>query len=168
MISVDRQACDGCGLCIEICPTGALQLVDDLIQVESSLCDECYACVDVCPQAALIPSEIVEEEYHILAAPSSFGEMDEIGISAFSNKPLARPAITDLGPPRRSLGDWLGAALYFLVFDLGPAVEGIIRTERQRKGGDTVSFRHTGNAQREKRGRRRSERKARRRRRGRQ
>ena len=168
MISVDRQACDGCGLCIEICPTGALQLVDDLIQVESSLCDECYACVDVCPQEALVQSEIVEEEYHVPAAPSSFGLMDEVVISTSSNKPLTRPAITDLGPPRRSLGDWLGATLDFLVFDLGPAVEGIIRTERQPKGDNTVSFRHTGNAQREKRGRRRSERKARRRRRGRQ
>ena len=168
MISVDRQACNGCGLCVESCPTGALQLVDDLIQVESSLCDECYACVDVCPQEALVRSEIVEEEYHVPTAPSSFGVMDEIGISASSNKPLTRPAVTDLGPPRRSLGNWLGAALNFLVYDLGPAIEGIIRTERQRKGDDTASFRHTGNAQREKRGRRRSGRKARRRRRGRQ
>jgi NAD-dependent dihydropyrimidine dehydrogenase PreA subunit len=168
MISVDRQACNGCGLCVESCPTGALQLVDDLIQVESSLCEECYACVDVCPQEALVPSEIMEETDQIPAAPSSLSVMDEIGISASSNKPLTRPTITDLGPPRRSLGDWLGAVLDFLVYDLGPAIEGIIRTERQRKGGDAASFRQTGNAQREKRGRRRSGRKARRRRRGRQ
>ena len=168
MISVDRQACNGCGLCVESCPTGAIQLVDDLIQVESSLCDECYACVDICPQEALVPSEIVEEAYQVPAAPSSLGVMDEIGKSASSNKPLTRPAITDLSPPRRSLGDWLGSALDFLVFNLGPAVEGFIRTERQRKGGDAASFRHTGNAQRGNGGRRGSGRKARRRRRGRQ
>ena len=168
MISVDRQACNGCGLCVESCPTGALQLVDDLIQVESNLCDECYICVDVCPQEALVQSEIVEEEHHVPTAPNSFGVMDEIGISASSNKPLTRPAVTDLGPPRRSLGDWLGSALDFLVYDLGPAIEGFIRTDRQRKGDNAASFRHTGNARREKRGRRRSGRKARRRRRGRQ
>ena len=168
MISVDRQACNGCGLCVESCPTGALQLVDDLIQVESNLCEECYACVDVCPQEALVPSEIVEEEYLVPTAPNSLGVMDEIGISASSNKPLTRPAITDLGPPRRSLGDWLGSALDFLVYDLGPAVEGFIRTDRQRRSDNAASFRHTGNARREKRGRRRSGRKAHRRRRGRQ
>ena len=168
MISIDRQACDGCGLCVEICPTGTLQLVDHMIQVDSSLCDECYACVDVCPQEALVPSEVIEEVHHVPEAPSSLGVVDEIGVSASNNKPLTRPAITDLNPPRRSLGDWLGSALDFLVFNLGPAVEDIIKTERQRKGGDVTSFRRTGNTQREKRGRRRSGRKVRRRRRGRE
>lgn len=168
MISIDRQACNGCGLCLEICPTGALRLVDDLIQVENNLCDECYACVDVCPQEALVPSEIVEEENQVPETPNSFGVMDKTGISASSTKPLTRPAITNLGPPRRSLSDWLGAALDFLIFDLGPAIEGIIRTERQPKGGDAISFRRTGNARRGNGGRRRNGRKARRRRRGRQ
>ncbi|HEY47047.1 MAG TPA: 4Fe-4S binding protein [Anaerolineae bacterium] len=167
MISIDRQACDGCGLCVESCPTGALQLMGELIQVDNSLCEECYACVDVCPHEALVPSEIVEEEYHIPVASSSFGELDEIGISDTGNKPLARPVITVLGSPRRRLGDWLGAALNFLVFDLGPAVEGILKTESQRKGGDKAFFHHTEKSQREKRGRRGSGRKARRRRQGR-
>lgn len=168
MISVDRQACDGCGLCVDICPTGTLQLVDDMIQVDSSLCDECYACVDVCPQQALVPSEIVEEEYQVPATRSSFGVVDKTGISASSDKPLAIPVTTDLGPPRRSLGDWLGAALDFLVYDLGPAIEGIIRTDRQRRGGDMASFHRAGDGQRGNGGRRRSGRKTRRRRRGRQ
>ncbi len=167
MISVDRQACTGCGLCVESCPTGALWLVGDLVKVDSSLCEECYDCVDVCPQEALVVSEIVEEEHHIPTASSSFGEAGEIVISDSGRKPLTRPSITVLSPPRRSLGDWLGAALDFLVFDLGPAVEGILRTERQRRGSDMTSFRHTGKTRREEQGRRRNGRKARRRRRGR-
>jgi NAD-dependent dihydropyrimidine dehydrogenase PreA subunit len=167
MISIDRQACDGCGLCVESCPTGALQLVGKLIQVDNSLCEGCYTCVDVCPQEALVPCEIVEEELHILAVPSSYSEMDGIGILDTGNKPLAKSAITDLSPPRRSLGDRLGAALEFLVYNLGPAVEGFLRTDSQRRDGSKASYHHTGKFQREKRGRRGSGRKARRRRQGR-
>jgi NAD-dependent dihydropyrimidine dehydrogenase PreA subunit len=166
MISIDRQACDGCGLCVESCPTGALQLVDELIHVDNSLCEGCYSCVDVCPQEALVPCEIIEEKDQIPVALSSYGEMDEIGISDTGDKPLVRSAVMNLSSPRKNLGNWLGAALEFLVFDLGPAVEGILRTFSRRKGDDRVSFYHTEKFQREKRGGRGRGRKARRRRQG--
>ncbi len=167
MISIDRQACDGCGLCVESCPTGALQLVDELIQVDNSLCDGCFICVDVCPNEALVPCEIVDEEEHKPMVLDSHGELGEIGISAADDKPLARPAVIDLGPPKRSLGDWLGAALEFVVFDLGPAVESILKIESQRKGADKVALRDSEDSRRVKQGGRGSGRKARRRKRGR-
>jgi ferredoxin len=167
MVSIDLQACDGCGLCVDSCPTGALKLVGDLIQVDNSLCEGCYSCVDVCPQEALVPCEIVEENDHIPAITNPYVNVDKAEIYDTVDKPLARPAVMDLGPPRRSLGERLGSALEFLVFELGPAVEGILRIDSRRKGDDRVSFYRTEKSQSEKRGGRGSGRKVRRRRHGR-
>ena len=33
MIYVDRDKCDGCGLCVEVCPHSALKLVDGAVEV---------------------------------------------------------------------------------------------------------------------------------------
>ncbi len=52
-IAVDAQRCTGCGACVEICPTGALYLVDGKAAVDNSLCRGCEACLGVCPVEAL-------------------------------------------------------------------------------------------------------------------
>ncbi|MBQ5850607.1 MAG: EFR1 family ferrodoxin [Lachnospiraceae bacterium] len=53
-----NESCDKCGVCAEICPTGAIQITDE--QVESTLekCILCMACVSHCPTKCrmLIPA----------------------------------------------------------------------------------------------------------------
>ena len=40
IIKIDREKCDGCGLCIPDCPEGALQMVDGKATLVSDLfCD---------------------------------------------------------------------------------------------------------------------------------
>jgi NAD-dependent dihydropyrimidine dehydrogenase PreA subunit len=52
-MQVITEKCTGCGVCVETCPNGALQLVDDLAVLEQATCTQCQACIDACPEGAI-------------------------------------------------------------------------------------------------------------------
>lgn len=60
---VDREKCNGCGLCVSVCICEALVMVDDIITVlETEACGWCTECEAVCPTGAITcPFEIVIE-----------------------------------------------------------------------------------------------------------
>ncbi|GAB4375989.1 MAG: hypothetical protein Kow0042_21830 [Calditrichia bacterium] len=49
---VDAVLCIGCGDCMQMCPFGALELVEDMAQVNREKCMGCGVCVDLCPREA--------------------------------------------------------------------------------------------------------------------
>jgi NAD-dependent dihydropyrimidine dehydrogenase PreA subunit len=54
VITIDAEQCTGCAACVEVCPTGALYLVDGRATVDGALCSECEACLATCPSGAII------------------------------------------------------------------------------------------------------------------
>ncbi|MDQ7032306.1 MAG: 4Fe-4S binding protein [Desulfonauticus sp.] len=50
---VDKNLCTGCKNCLDICPTGALQYVDNKAVIDVQTCKGCLACLDACPEGAI-------------------------------------------------------------------------------------------------------------------
>jgi len=64
IIKIDKELCNGCGLCIPNCPEGALQVIDGKARLVSDLfCDGLGACVGHCPEGAMEVVEKDAEEY---------------------------------------------------------------------------------------------------------
>ena len=62
---IDKEKCDGCGLCISVCSCGALVMVNNIVTViEIEECGWCGLCEAICPTGAIsCPFEIVFEEF---------------------------------------------------------------------------------------------------------
>jgi ferredoxin len=52
---IDVARCTGCGACVQVCPVGAMSLVDGKASVDEEACTGCEACVDACPEGAIQP-----------------------------------------------------------------------------------------------------------------
>ncbi|HOM56956.1 MAG TPA: 4Fe-4S binding protein [Candidatus Latescibacteria bacterium] len=50
---VNKEECTGCGSCVEVCPSEAITMDDDVAVVNPEECTECGACVDECPSEAI-------------------------------------------------------------------------------------------------------------------
>lgn len=52
MFKVDKEKCVGCGVCVNVCPAGAISMDGDKAVINNQ-CVDCGQCVQVCPQGAI-------------------------------------------------------------------------------------------------------------------
>jgi NAD-dependent dihydropyrimidine dehydrogenase PreA subunit len=69
----DKDACTGCGACVEICPVEALRLEGDLPIVDEAWCIGCGVCATVCPADAVVIK--VRQDRKGTAPASNFTEL---------------------------------------------------------------------------------------------
>ena len=52
MITINTEKCTGCGGCIDLCPSIAIGMIQDVVTIDPGICTECKICVKVCPMRA--------------------------------------------------------------------------------------------------------------------
>lgn len=99
IVEIDRDKCNGCGLCTTACAEGALALDAEkkAVLVREIFCDGLGACLDVCPVDAL---KVVERESDAYDAEAAHDHVLQTRGAAAASK--VHGAAASPGPPPRS------------------------------------------------------------------
>jgi len=70
MITVNDIACNGCGDCTDVCPTGAIIFQNNHAFIDQDLCEGCEVCIDACPQGAILAVEKLPVRREVIRIPA--------------------------------------------------------------------------------------------------
>jgi len=74
-VQIDESLCNGCVLCMKVCPTKAIRVKEGKVARIEGVCIDCWECVRVCPKGAIkaIPSDTFDltEKNNIIVSPST-------------------------------------------------------------------------------------------------
>jgi NAD-dependent dihydropyrimidine dehydrogenase PreA subunit len=132
VVYVDEARCTGCGLCTDVCPTGAISVVDGVARVEQSLCRECEVCLSACPNGALLALQ--EPARAEKPAP----------VRAPAPSPISLRPVAPAPRPNTGVWPWLGAALGFVGREVVPRVVALLGNRKQGQPGPALSSRAAG------------------------
>jgi len=126
-IKILEEKCNGCGVCVESCPFGAIEVVDKKARIKEN-CNFCGVCVDICPKNAILleEGEVARKDLSVYKGVWVFAEN--------RRGKLAKVSFELLGEGRKlatSLGESLSAVLF------GSQTESNSR-ELLKRGADSV------------------------------
>lgn len=53
IFDVNIEKCNGCGICVDVCPENAIEIIDGKAYIDVNSCTGCSKCVVACPQDAI-------------------------------------------------------------------------------------------------------------------
>ena len=112
-LAVDESRCNGCEICVSVCPFNAISMEDGLAKIHDN-CTDCGVCIEECPEEAIYSVEEKEAEVEhrgILA----YVTLDEGGPSQMTKVVLsqARRLASEIGARVTAIlltGELTGAA----------------------------------------------------------
>lgn len=119
VIQVNQDLCDGCGVCVDSCPVGAIQLVDQRVVIDDALCTQCEACKDGCPNGAITALSVPANSTPLMALPAAESSMIPAPIQT---------ALSETEAPAHGLALLAGAALTFLGREVAPRLVDVLIT----------------------------------------
>lgn len=95
VIEIDENACNGCGLCVNACHEGALEIIDGVAKlVRDDFCDGMGDCLPACPQNAISFVQREAAAYDAAAVEARKHQRGEKETPAGS--PAGAPAVSEL------------------------------------------------------------------------
>jgi ferredoxin len=79
IIEIDEEKCDGCGICVDACHEGAIQMINGKAKLVSDIyCDGLGDCVGECPQDAITIIEREAENYDEDAVQENMKRLSQV------------------------------------------------------------------------------------------
>ena len=123
IIQVDQELCNGCGVCIDACATGAIRLVGQHAVIDDILCTHCQACSDACPNEAITAILIPAQSISMVAMPETYSRAVPVQQSKTLPTTTLAPRLVPLA----------GTALAFLGHEAVPRLVDIFFTTLERR-----------------------------------
>ncbi|MEW5872573.1 MAG: 4Fe-4S binding protein [Chloroflexota bacterium] len=123
-IQVNHDLCAGCGICVEVCPVEAIQLVDYWAEIDEASCTQCGACVDACPNAAITAIFAPVHSTPATAQPAIPSQIISV------TTPIRQPEVP---APARSLAPLASAALGYLGREVAPRLVDVLVAALERR-----------------------------------
>ena len=117
VIQVNEELCTGCGVCIDACSVGAIQLVGQRAVIDDALCTACEACIEACSNEAISTRSIPEPSLSIVTLPAA---------EARPVPALKKVVLPEAVTSTRSLVPLAGAALAFLGREVAPRLVDVV------------------------------------------
>jgi len=124
VIQVNQESCDSCGICVDACSVGAIQLVDQRAVIDEALCTQCEACTDACPNGAITALSVPARKLAIAALPAAESQIVPV---------QTRVAPLKTTSPARGLMPLVGAALTFLGREVTPRLADVMIAALERR-----------------------------------
>lgn len=123
-IAINQELCSGCGVCMEACSVGAIQLVEQCAEIDDALCTQCEACVDACPNGAIIAISEPAQSTPILALTATETQTNPTPTSA---------ALSAAVPSNHGLARLAESTLAFLGREVAPRLVDALVTALERR-----------------------------------
>jgi NAD-dependent dihydropyrimidine dehydrogenase PreA subunit len=140
MVIVDSKRCTGCGACVELCPVGAIRLIEEAsgnhAEIDQAKCQQCEVCIEACPEQAIRPE----------SEPAIEGEIVQA-----EHKPMPARLQPHQVHPARWMPKamvWLGPALAFVGREVVPRLADALLDAWDRRSDRTAPYQNEPQAQR--------------------
>jgi NAD-dependent dihydropyrimidine dehydrogenase PreA subunit len=118
-LQINQELCTGCGVCVDACAPGAIQVVDQRAVIEADLCTQCEACAEACPNEA------------ITVIPMPAQSMTSMVLPASNSRPV--PVQPEITAPERRIAPLAGTALAFFGQEIAPRLVDIFIAALERR-----------------------------------
>jgi ferredoxin len=124
VIQVNLELCTGCGVCVDVCSVGAIQLLDQRAVIDDALCIMCEVCMSACPNEAITKRFILEPSLSFVTLDVA----ESHPVSVQNQKPLQETAV-----PVRCPAPLASAALAFIGREVAPRLVDVLFTALERR-----------------------------------
>jgi len=104
-VTLDKSLCNGCGVCVQVCPKNALKIEDGKLIIDEFLCDGCCACIASCKTKALDIAHYKNFQLKEQIKAMLMTKTPEIRILGFFSDRIAYDALDMVGIARLSYPD---------------------------------------------------------------